>query len=80
MIMNLVNYNVTIDGTITPAENVSVQLVLPSDKKIKTVRYSGNLAPMEPVEFTTEQKAGRQLISFNIPIVEVYGLAICEFE
>jgi len=80
MLMNLVNYNVTIDGTITPAENVSVQLVFPDNKKLKSVRYSGNLAPMEPVEFTTEQNTGHQLISFNVPVVEVYGLAICEFE
>ena len=80
VLMNLVNYNVTIDGTITPAENVPVQLVFPGDKKLKSVRYSGNLAAMEPVEFTTEQKAGYQLISFNVPGVEVYGLAICEFE
>ena len=74
ILVHLVNYNVVLDGTITPAENVSVELVLPEGAKAKNIRYSGNLSDMQPVSFDT---SGRT-IKFVLPSVDIYGLAVIE--
>ena len=74
ILVHLVNYDVVLDGTITPAENVSVELVLPEGVEAKNIRYSGNLSDMNPVSF---DKTG-QTIQFILPRVGIYGLAVVE--
>jgi hypothetical protein len=74
ILVHLVNYDVVLDGTITPAENIKVELVLPKDTVVKSIKYSGNLMKMEPVSF--DKKDG--MIQFVLPSVDIYGLAIIQ--
>jgi hypothetical protein len=77
VLVHLVNYDVTIDGVITPAKNPVVQLVLPKGVHATQVLYSGNLAVLQPVAFQADQ-AQPQVITFTAPEVQVYGLALVE--
>ncbi len=74
ILVHLVNYDVVLDGTITPAENVGIILSLPEGMSVKNVRYSGNLSDMRPVSFDTKG----QTIQFVVPQVGIYGLAVVE--
>ena len=74
ILVHLVNYDVVLDGTITPAENISVELVLPDGVKAKNIKYSGNLSDMQPISFDTSGKT----VKFVLPEVGVYGLAVVE--
>ncbi len=75
VLVHLVNYDVILDGTITPANDVELQIVIPDGKKVKKISYSGDLGKMQPVAF--KEKAG--LVHFTIPNVDIYGLATIEF-
>jgi hypothetical protein len=74
ILVHLVNYDVDLDGTITPTENVSVKLRLPDGTTAKNVRYSGNLSEMQPVPFDTSVGT----VKFVLPEVNIYGLAVVE--
>lgn len=78
LLVHLVNYDVTVDGTITPCRNSRIQLALPEGKKAKSVRYSGSLSELMPIEFSTIEKEGRQIVTFEVDEVQVYGLAVIE--
>ncbi len=80
MLVHLVNYDVTIDGDITPAKGIAVTVALPAGKKAKSVTFNGTLSEMKPVAFDAAKKNGRQVISFNADEVNVYGLAVIEME
>lgn len=74
ILVHLVNYDVVLDGTITPTENVTVQLRIPDGMTAKNIRFSGTLSDMQPVSF---DKTG-QTIQFVAPQVGIYGLAVVE--
>jgi hypothetical protein len=80
MLVHLVNYDVTVDGTITPANNLQVQLLIPAGKKVKQVSYNGTLGKMALLEFKSQMSDGRQVITFEPDVVNVYGLAVVEME
>jgi hypothetical protein len=67
---------VTLDGTITPAENLSVQVKIPPGQQVKKVSFSGNLDPVQELSF----KTGPGEVMLQIPKVEIYGLAIIELQ
>ncbi len=80
MLVHLVNYDVTLDGTITPARDLQVQLNVPAGKKVKSVEYSGTLSGLQPLEYNLENKGASTVMTFNPGQVEVYGLAVVRFE
>lgn len=80
VLAHLVNYDVTVDGDITPAEDAEVQILLPAGKTAKSVMFSGTLPEMKPVEFVSENDGARQRITFTADRVNVYGLAVVELE
>lgn len=80
MLVHLVNYDVTVDGTITPANNLQVQVLIPDGKKVKQVSYNGLLGKMTPTEFKSQVNDGRQIVTFQPEVVNVYGLAVIELE
>jgi hypothetical protein len=80
LLIHLVNYNVTVDGTVTPAVNVGVRVLLPEGTRLSKISYSGSLSEMTPVTPRMEKKAGRTIIHFTADKVQVYGLAVLELE
>jgi hypothetical protein len=77
LLIHLVNYDVTVDGAITPARNLDVEAVLPAGKKAKTVQYCGDLTTLKNVPF---QPKGARGIRFTADQVNIYGLAVVELE
>jgi len=80
LLVHLVNYDVTVDGAVTPAKNIEVQVLLPAGARIKQIRYSGSLSGMMPVTARTETREGRSLVRFTADEIQVYGLAVFELE
>lgn len=80
MLAHLVNYDVTLDGTIRPAKNVAVQVLLPPGKKIETLQYSGTLSQLKPVSLETREAGNRQLVQFTVNQLNIYGLAILKLK
>ena len=75
MLVHLVNYDVLLDGTITSAQNIQLQVAVPEGKKVSSVSYGGQLTGMEPVEFTENDG----VISFAASDVNIYGMALIKF-
>lgn len=75
-LVHLVNYDVVLDGTITPAKNVKVSLNIPDGKKVKNVSYNGTLSTLESVPF----KVSGNSVEFEASEVNIYGLAVVKFE
>jgi hypothetical protein len=80
LLVHLVNYDVTVDGTVTPARNVEVKVLLPKGVRIKQIRYSGSLSEMMPLTAATETSKGRSLVRFTAEEIRIYGLAVLELE
>ncbi len=74
LLVHLVNYDVVLDGTITPAENVKVNVVLPEGAVAKHVSYSGQLGDMQSIDFEVEG----QVIHLSLPMLNVYGLVVID--
>jgi hypothetical protein len=80
MLLHVVNYDVTVDGTITPARGLKVQVAIPRGKKARSVTWSGTLTEMKPLEYKTASKGGRQMLLLDLNEVNIYGLAKIELE
>ncbi|HVI77971.1 MAG TPA: beta-galactosidase trimerization domain-containing protein, partial [Candidatus Acidoferrum sp.] len=80
MLLHIVNYDVRVDGTITPARNLTVQVAIPRGKTARSVTWSGTLSEMKPMKYTTVSKAGRQMLLLDLDEVSIYGLAKVELE
>jgi hypothetical protein len=80
LLVHFVNYEVTVDGDLTPAKSLKAQLVVPQGKKARSVHYSGTLSQMQPLEFTTTQKTPQQIIRFQTDELNIYGLAVVALE
>ncbi len=76
LLVHLVNYNVTVDGTITPPGELNLQILIPENKEITTVRFSGSLFQMESIPFKKIKLNGKTLISFSLDLKSIYGLAL----
>ncbi len=78
LLVHLVNYDVTVDGTVTPATDLSVQILLPEGRRIESVVYSGTLGEMKPLTFRTQQANAGQMVLIAPDTLETYGLAVIE--
>jgi hypothetical protein len=80
MLFHLVNYNVTVDGTISSACNVPIQIVLPSNSEVREVTYSGSLSEMRQIPFKIVNREGGRLLIAEADRVNIYGLGIIQFK
>jgi hypothetical protein len=74
-LVHLVNYDVVLDGTVTPAENVVLEIRIRKGRIARNVQYSGDLGELKPVTFV--QNGSR--MKFTVPHVDIYGMAVIEF-
>jgi hypothetical protein len=77
LLLHLVNYDVTLDGTVAPSRNLSLEVALPPGRKARAVRYCGDLTTMKGTPF---HPAGPGKISFVADQLGIYGLAVVEME
>jgi hypothetical protein len=80
LLLHVVNYDVTVDGVITPARDLKVQVAIPRGKTARNVTWSGTLGDMKPVKYESTRKEGRQVVLLDLDQVDVYGLAKIELE
>lgn len=80
MLIHFVNYDVTVDGTITPAKNLKVQLLLPEGRDVKSLNYSGTLSKLNPIDFSVVSRGKSKLVNLELDNLNVYGLAVVELE
>ena len=80
ILVHFVNYDVTIEGDITPAKDMTVQLLLPKGKEVKNLQFSGSLSQMVQLEYEVIQNGTKQMIIFSPGKVDIYGLALVELE
>ncbi len=77
MLLHAVNYDVTVQGDITPARALRVQLALPRGKAVRSIRYGGTLGDLHPVQ--PERAAPKQdSVVFELDRLDLYGLAVIE--
>jgi hypothetical protein len=74
--IHLVNYNMNLDGEVTPAKDISVKFRVPDGKKVAKVTFGSPLSKTKEISF---QKEGKY-IDIKIPGFEVYSLATVYFE
>ncbi len=75
-LVHLVNYQVTLDGVVTPVANARVRLQIPENKKVARVTVGSPINKTATVSF---ERKGRN-IEFVFPPFEVYSLATVYFE
>ncbi|MFO7447879.1 MAG: hypothetical protein R6W90_16065 [Ignavibacteriaceae bacterium] len=80
MLVHLVNYNVTIDGDITPAKNINVQIALPKGFTVKNISYSGELSEMKNLKYDIREQDDYSMAAVTFPGLNIYGLAKIELE
>jgi hypothetical protein len=79
MLFHLVNYDVTIEGTITPAKNMTIQVLIPEGQNIKEIKYSGSLSELQSLPFKEVERRGERLVVLELETVEIYGLGVILF-
>ena len=70
-LVHLVNYQVTLDGVVTPAAGARVQLRIPEQKKVTRITIGSPISKTVEVAF---KKSG-DTIEFVFPPFEIYSLA-----
>jgi hypothetical protein len=79
MLLHAVNYNVTVNGDITPARGLKIQLALPRGKTVRSIQYGGTLGEMHPVKWES-RATGQGSVVFDLDQVNIYGLAVIELD
>ncbi len=80
LLIHLVNYDVTIDGDITPATDVKAQIDIPVGLSVKNITYSGDLGEMQNLKYDIKESNGKIMANVTFPSLNIYGLAKIEFE
>lgn len=75
-LIHLVNYNMNLDGEVTPTKRISVKFLIPDGKKVAKVTFGSPLSDTKEISY---QKEGK-FIDIKIPDFEVYSLATVYFE
>lgn len=80
LMLHFVNYNVTVDGDITPARDVKAQISLPEGKRVKRILYNGKLGKLSEIKYEVKELDSKELIDVTFPDLNIYGLAKIELE
>ena len=80
LLIHLVNYDVTVDGDITPATNIKVQIAVPEGFSVKNITYGGELGAMQNLKYEIKKQDGFSLATVTFPNLNIYGLAKIELE
>ncbi|UCF65184.1 MAG: beta-galactosidase trimerization domain-containing protein [bacterium] len=78
LLLHLVNYDVTLDGDITPREKIPVQISLPDDMQVKQVLYAGDLTQLKPIQYDIDTSGERQFLTTVLSELGIYGLIVVE--
>jgi Beta-galactosidase trimerisation domain/Beta-galactosidase len=74
-LVHLVNYNMNLDGEVTPAQNVRIKLWVPAGKKVSKIIFGSPLSASAEISFESK----KQYVEFDVPSFDVYALATVYF-
>ena len=80
ILVHLVNYNITVDGDITPATDIEAQITIPESLSIKNITYSGELGEMQNLKSNSDESNRKKIVNVTFPSLNIYGLAKIELE
>jgi hypothetical protein len=80
ILVHLVNYNVTVNGDITPAADVKTKIAIPEGLLVKNITYNGELGEMQNLKYDIEESKGKTMVTITFPSLNIYGLAKIELE
>lgn len=73
---HLVNYQIDIDGNLTPLKDINVSIQLPKGKSVKLVLISTTSSPeAKELDFIEKSGNGRNYVKFSVPELEIYNMA-----
>jgi hypothetical protein len=75
-LIHLVNYNMNLDGEVTPAKDVKINFRIPEGKNVAKVTFGSPLSETKEISFIKNN----QNIEFTVPEFQVYSLATVYFE
>ncbi len=75
-LIHLVNYNMNLDGEVTPARRVRIRFRVPKGKEVSKLTFGSPLTDTAEISYKTKG----QYIEIKIPSFEVYGLATVYFK
>lgn len=78
VIVHLVNYDVTIDGNITLARNLKVDVLIPEGAQPTRVLWGGSLSELESIPYSVSKRDDRAIVEFEPDVMGIYGLAVIE--
>lgn len=78
MLVHLVNYDVTLDGEITPARDLEIEVAPPKGRTVRSIEFGSPPSALDKVEI---QPAGKgRGVRFRARELRVYGLAVVELQ
>jgi len=80
ILVHLVNYNVTVNGDVTPSDEIRARVVIPGGQKVKRVLYSSDLGMMNELTYNVKSYSNGDMIEITFPHLNIYGLAGIELE
>lgn len=73
---HLVNYQIDIDGNLTPLKNITISIQLPKGHSVKQVLISSTSSPeAKELDFIEKSGNGRNFVRFSAPELEIYDIA-----
>ena len=78
LIFHVVNYDVNLSGDLINKDNLKIQFLLPSDKVVENLSYSGEFGELNPIEYKTRERNDDTIIQVELPNTGIYGLGVIE--
>jgi hypothetical protein len=79
-LVHFVNYKVTLQGAVTPAQNVRAKITLPSGKEVRKLTAGSPKWDTREIDYTKNNEGGVSFIEFSVPTFEIYSLATIYFK
>ncbi len=76
LIVNVVNYGVDIDGSVTPAKSIRISVHVPTGKRVGRAAWHA----LDGVAETLAVEQTGESAEFTIPTLDIYGIAILKVE
>ncbi len=78
LIFHVVNYDVNLSGDLINKDNLKIQFLLPSDKVVENLSYSGEFRELNSIKYKTRHLNDDTIIQVELPNTGIYGLGVIE--
>ncbi len=78
LIFHVVNYDVNLTGDLINKDNLKIQFLLPSDKVVENLSYSGEFRELNSIKYKTRHLNDDTIIQVELSNTGIYGLGVIE--